>query len=154
MLINFDTFWTFFLHAPCSSPTLTRLSPSSITTVQQQQQPPLLPPSHTSQIVRSGDASHFTRQLRGEEANERSRTQGGTASSTWKQSNWNHKYSPKSSIVSLRVKKHLKLKRISNTQRERNYRNKWLQVREKEKGYEQVMPVFLFIFGYFLIFII
>jgi len=26
--------------------------------------------------------------------------------------------------------------------RERNYRNKWLQVREKEKGYEQVMPVF------------
>jgi len=38
--------------------------------------------------------------------------------------------------------------------KERNYRNKCLQVREREKGYEQVMPLFLFIFGYFLILII
>ena len=86
-LINFDTSWTLFLHALCSSPTLTCLSPSSITTVQQQQQqqqqPPLPPPAHTSQSVRSKDASHFLRQLRGEEDNERSRTQGCTVSSTF-----------------------------------------------------------------------
>ena len=55
--INFDTFWTLFLHAPCSSPTLTHLSPSSITTVQQQ--PPLFPPSRISQSVRSIGVSHY-----------------------------------------------------------------------------------------------
>ena len=81
--------------------------------------PPLLPPPHTSQSVQSRNASYFIRQLRGEEANERSRTQGGTTSSTWKQSNWNHKYSPKSSTVYLKVREHLKLKIINNTQRER-----------------------------------
>jgi len=49
MLINFDTSWTIFLHAPCSSPTLT----SIIIVQRQQQQSPLLPPPHTSQSVQS-----------------------------------------------------------------------------------------------------
>ena len=145
MLINFGTSWTLFLHAPCSSPTLTCLSPSTITTIASS--------FWHFQSVRSRDTSHFIRKLRGEEANERSSTQGGTVSSTWKQSNWNHKYSPKSSAVSLTVREHLKLKIKENPKREKLPKQMVASARERER-YEQVMPVFLFIFGYFLFFII
>jgi len=50
---------------------------------------------------------------------------------------------PQSLAGSLR--EHLKLKRINNTQRERNYQNKWWQVREKEKDMSKLCSFFIHI---------